>query len=241
MMMEINAAALFRMVSYASVQLHAESEAINRLNVFPVPDGDTGSNMSMTMEGIDGHAEAAEDVAACAAAMGAGMLRCARGNSGVILSVFFRGFAKGLAGIVVATARDIVRAMQSGVEAAYGAVMNPTEGTILTVMRACAEAARHYYDGVGEDATLEDLFAAMVSEAHVALENTPELLPMLKKAGVVDAGGYGFEIILRAMQASLLGQEGDFTPISYARPAAQSVPMSADFNAFKAYLLDSAE
>lgn len=227
MISEITSEQLFRMAAYACTQLRAESENINRLNVFPVPDGDTGSNMSMTMEGVDERAATATDVAACAAAMGAGMLRCARGNSGVILSVFFRGFAKGLAGVVAATPHDLTRAMQCAVEAAYGAVMNPTEGTILTVMRAAAEAALTYDETAGQAACVKGLFDAMVKDAHAALEQTPELLPMLKKAGVVDAGGYGFEIILRAMQASLLGQEENFSIDDFRRSAAPSVSLSA--------------
>ncbi len=227
MLLELTSEQLFRMAAYACLQLHTESENINRLNVFPVPDGDTGSNMSMTMEGVDQRAEAEKDIASCAAAIGSGMLRCARGNSGVILSVFFRGFAKGLAGVVVARVRDLVRAMQSAVEAAYGSVMNPTEGTILTVMRASAEAAQAYHDTEGEDATLDGLFETMVAQAHIALEKTPEQLPMLKKAGVVDAGGYGYLIILRAMQAALLGKEEEFSPEMLRRYTKQPVITSA--------------
>ena len=227
MISEITSEQLFRMAAYACTQLRAESENINQLNVFPVPDGDTGSNMSMTMEGVDERAAAAEDVASCAAAMGAGMLRCARGNSGVILSVFFRGFAKGLTGVRVANAMDLSRAMHTAVEAAYGAVMNPTEGTILTVMRAASEGAAAYVQSTDGPADIEELFAVMVRDAHAALEHTPELLPMLKKAGVVDAGGYGFEIILRAMQASLLGQEKDFSIDEFRRVASKPTMLSA--------------
>ncbi len=212
---EITCKQLFRMTAYAYTQLRAESENINQLNVFPVPDGDTGTNMSMTMEGVDEKAEQTLDVASCAAAMGAGMLRCARGNSGVILSVFFRGFGKGLAGVLTADAADLAEALRCATEAAYGAVMNPTEGTILTVMRATSDAAVAYVGEGGED--IAAMFELMVKKAHEALEMTPELLPMLKKAGVVDAGGYGFEIILRAMQASLLGQEKDFSIDEFRR------------------------
>ena len=225
MIQELTAAQLFRMTAYACTQLRAECENVNQLNVFPVPDGDTGTNMSMTMEGVDERAAAATDIAACASAMGAGMLRCARGNSGVILSVFFRGFAKGLDGVTVARAADISRAMAVAVEAAYGAVMNPTEGTILTVMRECAHGAVVYTDQGSAD--LETLFDIMVRDAHLALEETPELLPMLKKAGVVDAGGYGFEIILRAMRASLLGQEKDFSLDDFRRSAKAPTQLSA--------------
>ena len=225
MIQQITAAQLFRMAAYACAQLSAESENVNQLNVFPVPDGDTGSNMSMTMQGVDERAEAAEDISSCAAAIGAGMLRCARGNSGVILSVFFRGLAKGLDGVTVACAADIAHALTEAVQAAYGAVMNPTEGTILTVMRESAHGACQYVEDGGKD--MEVLFDVMVRDAHVALQETPELLPMLKKAGVVDAGGYGFEIILRAMRASLLGQEENFSLDEFRRSAKAPKKLSA--------------
>ena len=225
MIQEITAKQLFRMAAYACMQLRAESESINQLNVFPVPDGDTGSNMSMTMDGVDERAEAAEDVSSCAAAIGAGMLRCARGNSGVILSVFFRGLGKGLQGVRLAGAADLSRALQTAVEAAYGAVMNPTEGTILTVMKESAHGAAAYVEDGGED--IAAMFDCMIDCAHRALERTPELLPMLKKAGVVDAGGYGFEIILRAMRASLLGLEENFSPDEFRRSAKAPKILSA--------------
>lgn len=215
MIQEITSAQLFRMTAYACAQLRAEQEQVNQLNVFPVPDGDTGTNMSMTMEGIGELAEAPADVAACAGAIGAGMLRCARGNSGVILSVFFRGFAKGLTGVAAAGVPQISAALDTAVKDAYGAVMNPTEGTILTVMRACADGAATY--AAQGEADVGQLFDAMITGAHAALMKTPELLPMLKKAGVVDAGGYGFEIILRAMRASLLGEETDFSLDEFRR------------------------
>ena len=170
---EISCKQLFRMTAYAYTQLRAESENVNQLNVFPVPDGDTGTNMSMTMEGVDERAEQTLDVASCAAAMGAGMLRCARGNSGVILSVFFRGFGKGLAGVLTADAADLADALQSATTAAYGAVMNPTEGTILTVMRATSDAAVAYVKDGGDDIAI--MFEQMVQRAHEALEMTPEL------------------------------------------------------------------
>ena len=225
MIQEITAKQFFRMAAYACAQLRAESESINQLNVFPVPDGDTGSNMSMTMDGVDERAAAAEDVSACAAAIGAGMLRCARGNSGVILSVFFRGLAKGLDGVRTARASDLARALTAAVQAAYGAVMNPTEGTILTVMRESVHGACQYVEDGGKD--LETLFDIMVRDAHVALQETPELLPMLKKAGVVDAGGYGFEIILRAMRAALLGEEENFSLEEFRRSAKAPQKLSA--------------
>ena len=133
-MLQVNAKQFYQMMANASAQLERESDSINNLNVFPVPDGDTGSNMSRTMEGVSQFDGDFSTLGHCAKSIADAMLRCARGNSGVILSVFFRGFAKGLGDTETADAMQIARAMQNGVKSAYGAVMNPTEGTILSVM-----------------------------------------------------------------------------------------------------------
>ena len=226
-MQHITAEQLFRMTAYACTQMKSECDTINQLNVFPVPDGDTGSNMTMTMEGINATAADAATVSECAKLLGAGMLRSARGNSGVILSVFFRGFAKGLVDLTEACAGDVAAALAVAVESAYGSVMNPTEGTILTVMRASAEAAAAHVEQQGAECDIAALFGAMAVAAQAALDRTPELLPMLKKAGVVDAGGYGFVIILRAMQASLEGKEADFSPEAFRRAATKPVLSAA--------------
>ncbi|MGI6261997.1 MAG: DAK2 domain-containing protein [Acutalibacteraceae bacterium] len=172
--------------------------AVDELNIFPVPDGDTGTNMSMTMMSAAGElqklgAESAEKVAATAASA---LLRGARGNSGVILSLLFRGFSKGLAGRADISGRDFVDALELGVEAAYKAVMKPTEGTILTVARVAAEKGKAAAEE-NDDAVF--VWAAMCEGAAEALATTPELLPVLKKAGVVDAGGKGLTIILNGM------------------------------------------
>ena len=172
--------------------------AVDELNIFPVPDGDTGTNMSMTMMSAAGElqklgAESAEKVAATAASA---LLRGARGNSGVILSLLFRGFSKGLAGKADISGRDFVDALELGVEAAYKAVMKPTEGTILTVARVAAEKGKAAAEE-NDDAVF--VWAAMCEGAAEALATTPELLPVLKKAGVVDAGGKGLTIILNGM------------------------------------------
>ena len=176
--------------------------AVDELNIFPVPDGDTGTNMSMTISAaarelalLDG--ETAEKVANVNASA---LLRGARGNSGVILSLLFRGFAKGLKGKTEVDAEGLANAMKIGVEAAYNAVMKPTEGTILTVARVASEYAATAYKN-GKDAL--GVFEAILEGAEKALNETPEMLPVLKKAGVVDAGGKGFLVILEGMYSVL--------------------------------------
>lgn len=172
-------------------------QAVDRLNVFPVPDGDTGTNMSMTicaaaLELEKGSFSSVSEVSAAAASA---LLRGARGNSGVILSLLFRGFAKGLKGKTEASASDIAEALKIGVETAYKAVMKPTEGTILTVARLSAEYA------VSSDETDEiKLWAKVCEKAKEALDDTPNILPVLKKAGVVDAGGKGLLCIFEGMK-----------------------------------------
>ncbi len=172
---------------------------VDALNVFPVPDGDTGTNMSMTIS--NGAAEleklgddaTVEQVAKVAAS---GFLRGARGNSGVILSLLFRGFSKGLKGKETATGADIAAAFSLGVEAAYKAVMKPTEGTILTVSRLAAEKASEI---VKYDDSTVAVFYGMYLQSKRALAQTPEMLPILKKSGVVDAGGQGLVYIFEGM------------------------------------------
>jgi DAK2 domain fusion protein YloV len=172
-------------------------QAVDRLNVFPVPDGDTGTNMSMTigaaaLELEKGSFSSVSEVSAAAASA---LLRGARGNSGVILSLLFRGFSKGLKGKTEADAKDIAEALKLGVETAYKAVMKPTEGTILTVARLSAEYA------VSSDETDEvKLWAKICEKAKEALDDTPNILPVLKKAGVVDAGGKGLLCIFEGMK-----------------------------------------
>ena len=172
---------------------------VDELNVFPVPDGDTGTNMSMTignaakaMEVIGDDATVAETAKAAAAAL----LRGARGNSGVILSLIFRGISNGMKGLEIADGKDVAHAFELGVSSAYKAVMKPTEGTILTVVREAAEAAQN-----SEVTDAVDMWGVVCDAAEKALATTPELLPVLKQAGVVDAGGQGFLLILRGMQS----------------------------------------
>lgn len=176
--------------------------SINELNIFPVPDGDTGTNMSMTISSAvreleNNDSDSAGEIAKAAAGA---MLRGARGNSGVILSILFRGFAKGLEGKNEVAGEDIVEALGIGVEAAYKAVMKPTEGTILTVARLACEAGRAALEN-GNDPVA--VLQAVCSGAEEALNQTPELLPVLKRAGVVDAGGKGLCCIFEGMLSYL--------------------------------------
>ena len=176
-------------------------QAVDALNVFPVPDGDTGTNMSMTitaaakeMAALPDDCTIDEASSRCASAL----LRGARGNSGVILSLIFRGFSKGFKGLTEAGAKDIANAFKEGVDAAYKAVMKPTEGTILTVVREASEAAQEM--AKIQDDPLEVAFAALQA-AKEAMAKTPELLPVLKKAGVVDAGGQGLILVFEGMES----------------------------------------
>ena len=177
-------------------------KAVDDLNVFPVPDGDTGTNMSMTLANSVRELEKLEGATAgkVAAVNASALLRGARGNSGVITSLLFRGFAKGIGDEEYLTAENLVAALKSGVEGAYKAVMKPTEGTILTVARVASEKAEECLNAGGD---VLMVFDAALAGAREALAQTPELLPTLKKAGVVDAGGKGFVLILEGMQSVL--------------------------------------
>ena len=179
-----------------------QKTSVDELNIFPVPDGDTGTNMSMTMLAAAKELEKAEEntVGNIAGTAASALLRGARGNSGVILSLLFRGFSKGLAGLEEASGTDIANALAIGVEASYKAVMNPTEGTILTVSRIAAEKGRAAAI-INDDPVY--VWEAICEGAEEALETTPDLLPVLKKAGVVDAGGKGLTIIFRGMMSVL--------------------------------------
>jgi hypothetical protein len=180
-------------------------EVVDELNVFPVPDGDTGANMSATMKSTLNELSLAGDelnIGIVAEKTASAMLRGARGNSGVILSLLFRGLSKGLGGKATATPAEFCAALEMGVAAAYKSVMKPTEGTILTVAReASAAAAAHAKKG----GNFEQVFETLVEEAKKSLDRTPELLPVLKKAGVVDSGGMGYLHIIEGMQSVVAG------------------------------------
>ena len=173
-------------------------QRIDELNIFPVPDGDTGTNMSMTINNAVKELARlkGETVSKVADTAASAFLRGARGNSGVILSLLFRGFAKGLKGKETMTGNDLIASLELGVEAAYKAVMKPTEGTILTVARVAHEKAKEH-----ADKDFMTVFDIALAGAKEALASTPELLPVLKKAGVVDAGGQGFVTVLEGMRS----------------------------------------
>ena len=183
----------------ASNCLSQQKQQVDALNVFPVPDGDTGTNMSMTFSAAARELTRLSNptVTETADTASSALLRGARGNSGVILSLLFRGFSKGLKGKTEANGADFAAALTLGVEAAYKAVMKPTEGTILTVAREAAEKATV---AALSDPSVEHVWKVICEEAEASLQRTPDLLPTLKKAGVVDAGGQGLCIVLRAMQ-----------------------------------------
>ena len=199
--------ALFkRMVLHGAAAITAQKQAINDLNVFPVPDGDTGTNMSMTIGTAVTELRKSEPatVDKAASVTASALLRGARGNSGVILSLLFRGISKGLKGMETADAAAFSAAMQEGVSAAYKAVMKPAEGTVLTVSRLAAKRA---VDTVaGGETDIEKVLEEALKEGWDTLAQTTDMNPVLKKAGVVDAGGKGYLLILEGMLAELRGE-----------------------------------
>ena len=201
----IDAAAFKEMILCADAALAANTQMINDLNVFPVPDGDTGTNMGLTMNkaAAELRKKDFETIAAAADCVSSALLRGARGNSGVILSLLFRGIARRLKGTETAGPVEFSGAMADGVEAAYKAVMKPAEGTILTVSRLASSAAA---EAAAAGASLENCLVCAIKAGEEALEDTVNLNPVLKKAGVVDAGGKGYLVILGAMLSSLRGE-----------------------------------
>lgn len=198
---EIDGALLARMVREGTARLRAHAQEVNDLNVFPIPDGDTGSNMLQTASGGADSIASTESgsIGKLSRRISDGMLLSARGNSGVILSQIFEGMARALDGAETADAELIIRAMQSGTRTAYNAVMQPTEGTMLTVMRCATD----YVAGKAPSLPVE-LLRDFISEAKRTLERTPDMLPVLKRAGVVDSGGAGLIYIAEGMLDALL-------------------------------------
>lgn len=202
------------MVQAASQKLNQNADFINSLNVFPVPDGDTGTNMSLSLASGAKYERDADGTAVgvLATALAKGLLMGARGNSGVILSQIFRGFSKKLADKQTLTAQDLADGFAAGAETAYKAVMKPTEGTILTVVREGAQA------GLNTAKSSDDVLAVMdaiYEAAKAALATTPDLLPVLKQVGVVDSGGQGLTFVLEAFNDSLNGrvaEDGEYKP-----------------------------
>ena len=210
----IDAAAFGEMILCADAALHANMQAINELNVFPVPDGDTGTNMGLTLNNaaVELRKKSFSTIDEAAACVASALLRGARGNSGVILSLLFRGISRRLKGLDTAGAEEFTAAMNEGVDAAYKAVMKPAEGTILTVSRLASAAAAQ---AAGSGSDLETCLVCAIRVGDKALEDTVNQNPVLKKAGVVDAGGMGYLVILKAMLASLRGEISSASAVSY--------------------------
>ncbi|MCI8690244.1 MAG: DAK2 domain-containing protein [Oscillibacter sp.] len=223
---QITGALFKQMILHGAAAITAQKQAINDLNVFPVPDGDTGTNMSMTIGAavteLNKTTPASIDQAASITA--SALLRGARGNSGVILSLLFRGLSKSLKGQESAGAQVFAAAMQEGVSSAYKAVMKPAEGTVLTVSRLAAKRA---VEAAAQESGLEAVLEAAIQEGQEALAQTIDMNPVLKKAGVVDAGGKGYLLILEGMLAALRGE-----PLPEVTGEAEKP--KADFDVFSA-------
>ena len=202
-MNRIDGKTFIRMVASGAATLKAHVKEVDDLNVFPIPDGDTGDNMLMTvMGGVHIRGDGLDSLSFAAERVAGGMLLSARGNSGVILSQFFEGIKNGFSGINAADIKQLGKAFLDGVGKAYSSVMTPTEGTMLTVMREASEYAAE--QNVTE---IEDFLSAFIEEAKRSLERTPDLLPVLKKAGVVDSGATGLIYIAEGMLRGLMGEE----------------------------------
>ncbi len=207
----IDAPMLAKMFLAGAKNLEAKKEWINELNVFPVPDGDTGTNMTMTIMAAATEVSNLGEtlsMSSLAKAISSGSLRGARGNSGVILSQLFRGFTKGISKYEVIDVVILCDALQKAVETAYKAVMKPKEGTILTVAKGGADKALEL---IGETDDLVEFIDAIIKEADYVLSQTPEMLPVLKQAGVVDSGGQGLVTVLKGAYDALIGKEIDYT------------------------------
>ncbi len=204
--MRIDALTLKAMLISGANALDNNKEAINNMNVFPVPDGDTGINMTLTLSAVRRLGDDYSAVSAMSSDAAAAILRSARGNSGAILSLFFRGFAKAWKHSDTIGAEELAKGFRRGCDEAYRAVMKPAEGTILTVMRRSAEEAEAALErGEYTDDTLPEFLAYIIRCAQESLDDTPKMLPVLKEVGVVDAGGCGFVTVLGGMIAALNG------------------------------------
>ncbi|MBR6347795.1 MAG: DAK2 domain-containing protein [Spirochaetales bacterium] len=225
---EIDGIGFAQLLEAGAGNLKKNADIVNDLNVFPIPDGDTGSNMLMTIEGgLRGIQKPDASIGKTSAEAASGMLLGARGNSGVILSQIFAGVAKGLEGLENAKAQDLARAMKKGVETGYKAVVNPTEGTILTVAR---EAADYAASVTTDESSIEEYWAAYLSEAEASLQRTPELLAVLKEAGVVDSGGAGLYYIIEGMLAASRGEDVRAMDIEFIDNS--TAPKEMDFSKF---------
>ena len=202
----ISGGAFKQMVAFGAACITQQKQTINDLNVFPVPDGDTGTNMCLTIQTAVNELRKNQPatVEEAAKITASGLLRGARGNSGVILSLLFRGMSKALKGVAEADGAQLAAAMQEGVATAYGAVMKPAEGTVLTVSRLAAQRA---LEAAGERNDADYVLEEAIKTGYATLAETTEMNPVLKKAGVVDAGGKGYLIILEGMLRALRGEE----------------------------------
>ena len=227
--MRIDAKTLLALFVSGANALDNYKDEINNMNVFPVPDGDTGINMTLTLSAVRKMSdEEVTTLKECAKRAQDLIMRSARGNSGAILSLFFRGFYKALKYVESIGVAEMTIALRSASEQAYRAVQNPSEGTILTVMRRCAEAAEDALEQRKfNDDTFVEFFAYLVDVAHNALNETPEMLPVLKEVGVVDAGGAGFVVMLYGMLAALRED-----PVERIDEAEADEKMAADFSEF---------
>ena len=232
----IDGASFAQAIIHAAASINLQKQQINELNVFPVPDGDTGTNMGLTISTAAAELKKKQPrtVGEAAATNASALLRGARGNSGVILSLLFRGFSKAVKDKETIDGRDLAIALDFGVAAAYKAVMKPAEGTILTVSRLAAARAADAARKTPDDP--EAVLEAAIAEGQVALEHTTEMNPVLKKAGVVDAGGKGFLVILQGMLDSLRGlplpeggeESKTETKTDYAAIAAEEITFTFD-------------
>ena len=225
--MRIDAKTLGTMLISGANALDNNKEDINNMNVFPVPDGDTGINMTLTLSAVRRMNGEYDAVSAYSSDAASAILRSARGNSGAILSLFFRGLSKAWKRSDTVGAAELAAGFRRGCDEAYRAVMKPAEGTILTVMRRSAEEAEAALEREEfSDETLVEYFDFIISKAQESLDDTPKMLPVLKEVGVVDAGGAGFVTVLRGMMAALNG-----APVILTAKSADS-PKAADFSEF---------
>ena len=222
-------AAMFRaMITNGYLDLKKHLQEINDLNVFPVPDGDTGSNMGATMEGgVHSFRPEVNHVGVLAKDMAQAMLLTARGNSGVILSQFFAGLAEHLAPFAEVPLKEYALAMRAGVKTAYSVVLQPVEGTILTVMREGCEAA---FSAIEPGTSYAEYFTVLVAKMKDSLEHTPELLPVLKEAGVIDSGGAGLVYIIEGMAQAIGGRIIEEVTFDFDEPAKENPNIAFDEN-----------
>ncbi len=227
----IDAKMFSKMFLAGAKNLEHKKEWINELNVFPVPDGDTGTNMCMTIMSAAKEVAAVEnlDMMTLAKAVSSGSLRGARGNSGVILSQLFRGFTKVIREYDELNVAILASACDKAVETAYKAVMKPKEGTILTVAKGAAKRANDL--AIAGEKDLETFLKEVIKEAEVVLSQTPDMLPVLKQAGVVDSGGQGLVEVLKGCLDAYLGKELDLTIEVMPKPAAKKGALSPNIEA----------